>query len=185
MINPTQGFKFPRAGMHTSSVSINLKPAPLTCRLPFLTSSFSQAIHRQMDEHCVACWCQRTTCPWPITQWEQAIQLKYKQEKKLFKKWMPQKKKYFDFVSIILKHLIKVLISPKCGKSVQSASRFHLIKNAFIFGSLWFYLLPLSHPFHIWNRTAEGVQTCLNIPTTPGKKMKKNLSSTGERKRGR
>lgn len=92
--------------------------------------------------------------------------------RKLFKKWIPQKKKkkYFGFARVILKHLIKVLISSKCVQPVQQTSRFHLIKHEFMFGSLWFYLLPLSHPFYIRKRIAEGVQTQLNIPTTTSKK---------------
>lgn len=152
--------------IYTFSFSTNLRLATLTHRLPFLTPSFSQAIHCKMDECYVACWCQRTTCPNLLHNRKKQSNLN--RRKRFFliniSKKNKNKKKYFDFVKVILKHLI--LISSKCVQPVQQTSRFHLIKNVFTSESLWSYLLPLTHPFHIWKGIAEQVQILMNLPIT-------------------
>lgn len=88
---------------------------------------------------------------------------------KTFFKMSIKKKKYFDFIRIILKSLVKALIFSKCVQSAQQTSKFHLIQNAFIV--IVTYLLPLPHIFHIWK---ELLRESLNPTTstiTAGKKV--------------
>lgn len=159
--------------MHTSSSSINLRPATLTRRLPFLTLILTS--HPRQNQ-----W---ALCGLLVPK--DHLPLTYYTTGKGNQIETGAGENYFDFARVILKDLIKVLISSKCVQPVQQTSRFHLIKNAFMFGSLWFYLPPLSHPFHIRKGIAEGVQAPLNIPTTTRKKklrQKKSVQHSRERR---
>lgn len=116
-----------------------------------------------MDECYGACWCQGTTCPWPVTQREKSIELQEEQEKVNTSK-KPKRKKYLVLVRVILKHLIEVLISSNYIKFVQQTSKINLIK--------WI-IEVLSSPSlipstHLW----EGLEVLLNTTTTTSGKKK-------------
>lgn len=85
-----------------------------------------------------------------------------------------KRRKYFVSVRVILKHLIEVLISSKCIEFVQKTSKIHLIKNAFMLGSLWFYLLPLSSLPYTYGRDLE---VPLNTTSSGKTELKKILKS--------
>lgn len=93
------------------------------------------------------------------------------EQKKVNTSKKQKRRKYFASVRVILKHLIEVLISSKCIEFVQKTSKIHLIKNAFMLGSLWFYLLPLSSLPYTYGRDLE---VPLNTTSSGKKRAKKN-----------
>lgn len=159
--------------MHTPCFT-EVKPVTLPPRLSFLTSSFSQAIHCKMGESMGPAGAKGPLAPGLLHNGK-TIQLQ-EEQKKVNTSKKQKRRKCLVLVRVILKYLIKVLIFSKCIEFAQETSKFHLIKNAYTLGSLWFYLLPLSSLPHT---NGKDLQYCST--TTSGKRILKNISAIWKR----
>lgn len=144
MINPIQGSKFPQVAMHIDSLLLPKSKTSNTYSPASPPDLLIPTSHPPQNGWAL-CGLLMPKDKLPLTYFTTGKGNPVETEAGKYKifKMSIKKKKYFDFIRIILKSLEKINAFTKCVQSAQQTSRFHLIQNAFIvIVTFIFFLCP-------------------------------------------